>query len=167
MILLTQTSASCALVEAVRFQPKNAHKTVHISYPFDYHDFKFMYFHLVFRLTLPSGLKFAFDPTGAQNGWQEALAPWDAYEENRVHFIMDIRKINECDLRLNMDSNQLVNLASIAFRDSVRGCLGLELTEGGREKLLHRLSDTDFETTKDSLVKAFGRTFTFCRSLFY
>lgn len=150
-------------MEAVRFRPKNAHKTVHIfypfDYPFDYHDFKFMYFHLVFRLTLPSGLKFAFDPTCAQNGWQEALAPWDAYEEHRVQFIMDVRKINAGDLKMNVDNAPLVTLATIALLTSVESCLGLEVTKGGREKLLHRLSDTHFEISKVYLVKTFGDAF--------
>lgn len=40
--------------------------------------------HTVCRLTTSSGLQFAFDPTAAQFGWQEHLAPWDVYEKQRV-----------------------------------------------------------------------------------
>lgn len=159
MISLTQTSATCALVEAVKFQPKNAHKTVHISYSENNHDFKFLYSHLVFRLTLTSGLKFAFDPTGAQNGWQETLAPWAEYERDRVQFITGIRTIDELDLRVNFDNLKQGKHkeVALAFLASLEGCPGLKLDEGGWEKLLHKLPDTHFETARESLVKAFRK----------
>lgn len=54
--------------------PKNAHRTVHISYDEDKHKFPGGYHHKVFRLTLPCGLRFTFDPTGPRmNGRSTSL----------------------------------------------------------------------------------------------
>lgn len=155
-------------MEAVRVKPKNAHKTVQISYPDDRHDFPFMYFHLVFRLTLPSGLRFAFDPTGAQNGWKEYLAPWDSYEQHRIHFIKDARTLDawgpewrrkELDREAlstgeflaEMKIGQQCRLAVTAI--AVDDYLGLELPGRGMDELLHRTSDDRFEAVRELLVK--------------
>lgn len=127
-----------------------------------------MYFHSVFRLTLPSGLKFAFDPTGAQNGWEENLAPWDAYEQHRVHFIKHIRTLDawgpeRCKSELDRESlsngelevdMKISQQARIAFMAVVvDGYLELELPGKGMEELLHRLPDGRFETIRELLVK--------------
>lgn len=155
-------------MEAVRVQPKNAHKTVHLSYPEDRHEFPFMYFHLVFRLTLPSGLSFAFDPTGAQNGWQEYLAPWDAYARHRIHFIKNIRtldawgperrmseteqeRLSTGDLLGEMKLGQQSRLAFMAV--TVEGFMSRELADIGMEELLHRIPDDRFEAFRVMFVK--------------
>lgn len=155
MMWLTQASAACALVEAVNVQPKNAHKTVLITYPDGKHDFAFMYFHLVLRITLPSGLRFAFDPTGLQNGWQEYLAPWDEYEQHRIHFIKDIRTIDSWVLGGAMSEMTDGHHAFLALLALVEKSLGLRLTGGGLEELLYSFPDARFETVRESLVKAF------------
>jgi hypothetical protein len=55
-------------------------------------DFNSMDVHEVIRLTIETGgggyLRFAFDPTGAQFGWQEYLVPWDEYVQHRVYQIV-------------------------------------------------------------------------------
>lgn len=124
-----------------------------------------MYFHSVFRLSLPSGLTFAFDPTGAQNGWQENLAPWDAYEQHRIHFIRNTRTLDawgperrKSELERGILSNgeylmqqgQQVRLAFLAV--VVDGYLRLELPGRGMEELLHRLTNERFEAIRKSLV---------------
>lgn len=126
-----------------------------------------MYFHLVFRLSLPSGLTFAFDPTGAQNGWQENLAPWDAYEQHRIHFIRNTRTLDAWgpeqrnrelerkilssgELEVEIKLGQQFRLAYMA--GVVDGYLKLKLPGKGMGELLHRLSDDRFEAVKKSLV---------------
>lgn len=41
--------------------------------------------HRLFRITLPSGKQFAFDPTAVQFGWRETLSPWESFLEHRAH----------------------------------------------------------------------------------
>lgn len=127
-----------------------------------------MYFHLVFRLTLPSGLRFAFDPTGAQNGWQEYLAPWDAYEKHRIHFFKNIRTLDAWGPEQRMSELNRESLSTgeylVEMKESqrfrlafmtvvVEGCLRLKLPGRGMEELLHRLPDDRFEAARQSLVK--------------
>lgn len=40
--------------------------------------------HTVARLTTASGHQLAFDPTAAQFGWLEKLAPWERYKRRRI-----------------------------------------------------------------------------------
>ncbi|KAK7708944.1 hypothetical protein SLS64_006424 [Diaporthe eres] len=145
--------------QAVHFQPKNAHKTVHTSYPNGKHEFLFIYFHVVFRITLPSGMRFAFDPTGAQNGWQEYLAPWDAYEQHRIHFIKDTRVVDARGLMECMGDTERDEMVIATVVAVVEGSLGRRLLGGGLEELLYSLSDARFETKRESLVKAFRELF--------
>lgn len=37
-----------------------------------------------------------------------------------------------------------------------KGCLGLELSDGGLEEFLYELHDDHFEATKNSLAEAYG-----------
>lgn len=138
--------------------PKNAHKTVHISYAEDKHKFPGGYHHKVFRLTLPSGLRFAFDPTGAQNGWQEHLAPWDTYEKHRACFIEDISPM--CELRreylmaeidgIRMPTNRFLgamscrvefNLVALFLNKALRAAFKGE----GTNELLYKIHDSRFD----------------------
>lgn len=142
-------------MEAVHFQPKNAHKTVHVSYHNGKHDFLFLAFHVVLRITLPSGLRFAFDPSGAQNGWQEYLAPWDAYEQHRVHFIKDIRIVDPWGLMEWMRERDKRSETIIPVLVAViERSLGLKLDDEGLKELLYSLPDSSFETKRESAVKA-------------
>lgn len=137
-----------------------------------------MYFHSVFRLTLPSGLRFAFDPTGTQNGWQENLAPWDAYEQHRIHFIKNIRTLDawgpeRCkselereslsngELEVDMKICQQSRLAFMAV--IVDEYLKLELSGKGMEELLHRLPDGHFEAVRKSLLNTVTDNLTRCQ----
>lgn len=142
-------------MEAIHIQPKNAHKTVFLSYPNGKHEFTFIYLHRVFRITLSSGLRFAFDPAGAQNGWQEYLTPWDAYEQHRIHFIKDIRTIDASALRGCMGDREKHDHVMSVFQSIVDSCLNLRVADGGMKELLYRLPDSRFEAARESLIKAF------------
>lgn len=85
--------AACHLVEEVHFAPKNVHKPVRHIIPDGEHDFPIVSGHAAIRVTLPSGQRFALDPTGAQYGWREHLAPWDDYERHRVHMIDSVAAV--------------------------------------------------------------------------
>lgn len=98
-------------------------------------------------------MRFVFDPAGAQNGWQEYLAPWDAYEQHRIHFIMDIRKIGADFPGVRMGQPKPDD--QIAMFHILESGLGLRLTDGGMEKLLYKLPDARFETSRVSLIKTF------------
>lgn len=45
--------------------------------------------HAIVRATLPCGEVVLLDPTGAQFGWKEMVAPWSLYKERRIHSIID------------------------------------------------------------------------------
>ncbi|KAK7748421.1 hypothetical protein SLS62_008577 [Diatrype stigma] len=49
--------------------------------------------HEILRLTLPSGRQFALDPSAAQYGWHENLAPWEQYHQHRVDAISRIEML--------------------------------------------------------------------------
>lgn len=84
---------ACHLVEEVHFAPKNVHKPIRHIIPDGEHDFPIVSGHAAIRVTLPSGQRFALDPTGAQYGWREHLAPWDDYERHRVHMIDSVAAV--------------------------------------------------------------------------
>ncbi|KAH7313677.1 hypothetical protein B0I35DRAFT_480348 [Stachybotrys elegans] len=50
--------------------------------------------HSVFRVTLPSGDRFAIDITAGQYGWTETLIPWDTYEAQRVERIAQVLAVD-------------------------------------------------------------------------
>lgn len=162
MISLTRTPDTCALVEAVHFQPKNAHKTVHVSWPSGKHEFLFMCIYVVLRITLPSGLRFAFDPTGAQNGWQEYLAPWDAYEQHRIHFIKDIRNVRAWGLKEAKEEMKRHEAPIPALMPVLESSLGPGIHDGAWEELFYSLPDARFEAKRESLVKGFREMLTKC-----
>lgn len=148
-------------MEAIHIQPKNAHKTVFLSYSNGKHEFTFIYLHRVFRITLRSGLRFAFDPAAAQNGWQEYLAPWDAYEQHRIHFIKEIRTIDASALRGCIGAEKEDEEVMSLLQSVVDGCLNLRVTGGGLKELLYRLPDARFDTARESLIKAFRNLMSF------
>lgn len=153
-------------MEAVHFQPKNVHKAFYYHYHNSLKGF-LTYFHLVFRLTLPSGLRFAFDPAGTHNGWQENLAPWDTYEQHRIHFITktvtldawgpeqrkserERESLSNGKFNVRMERGRKVRLAFMA--KVVDEYLGREFSGTGMEELLHRLPYKRFEAVRASLV---------------
>lgn len=77
--------AFCNSIEFFEFVPKNAETTVFYG-PLT----NMSPHHMVSQLTTASGLKFAFDPTAAQFGWKENLAPWDIYEHRRIDFTVPV-----------------------------------------------------------------------------
>ncbi|KAG6367596.1 hypothetical protein INS49_001789 [Diaporthe citri] len=163
---------ACAVVEAVRVQSKNAHKTAHVSYRSNHQTFPSMCLHSVIRFTLPSGLKFAFDPTGAQNGWQEHLAPWDEYAKHRVHFIQEVRTIDAWGLEqcmanlekdvlsagggtghpgLDLELDQKIRLALVAV--AVEPGLSLMLSKKGTAELFYKLSNDRYDAVKELIIR--------------
>ncbi|KAI3399141.1 hypothetical protein diail_7720 [Diaporthe ilicicola] len=78
---------SCHSIRYCDFVPKNAHITVNIET-----DFNSSPLHTVSLLTTRSGLEFAFDPTAAQFGWQENLAPWWLYRRRRVDLLVNLSR---------------------------------------------------------------------------
>lgn len=175
---LTQCSAACAFVEAVRVQPKNAYKTVHICHRSKHHAFPSTSLHLVFRIALPSGLKFAFDPTGAQNGWQEHLAPWDEYEKHRVHFIQGVRTMDAWNLgrcmaelendvlstggqtgdpELELEQELKMRLALVAL--AVKPGLSLMLSKKETDQLFYRLPDDRYDAVRELTIRLATETF--------
>lgn len=78
-------------MEEVFVQPKNMARTV-LLVEGTRRKFSALALHHPLRITLPCGLQFAFDPTSAQYGWSETMAPWDVYMRHRAH--QGIRHIN-------------------------------------------------------------------------
>ena len=146
---------------------KNAHKTVHVSYGANQHRFPSMYYHQVFRLTLPAGLRFAFDPTGAQSGWQEYLAPWDEYEKHRVHCIVEISRIDAWSTKRLMEEFDEAILSAVDTQGAreldiqiifnlvaciVDTTLDVDFTNVGMTELLYKLPDDGFMAFKDYII---------------
>ncbi|GAP92684.1 putative set domain-containing protein 5 protein [Rosellinia necatrix] len=73
----------CRQVEEVQIIPRNAHRPTcdmrdNTARSTMYNQ------HTVLRVTLKSGEKIAIDVAGAQFGWRETIAPWQAWECHRV-----------------------------------------------------------------------------------
>lgn len=75
-------------MDSISVYPKNIAKPYHIASSGQGESFAGLAAHHVLRLTLPCGLGFAFDPTGAQYGWSEILSPWTPYKRHRVRLII-------------------------------------------------------------------------------
>lgn len=78
--------------------------------------------HTVSQLTTASGLKFAFDPTAAQFGWKENLAPWDIYEQRRIDLKIpvtpgELYQVNENDSRDSCASKEMRDMTVRLLRD--------------------------------------------------
>lgn len=96
-------SASCKSIKFRDFCPKNAEITV-ICNGFS----NISMAHTVGLLTTQSELQFAFDPTAAQFGWHENLAPWEHYRRRRVDTEYSVGVCESLDdLRARTKSTQM------------------------------------------------------------
>ncbi|KAL1877012.1 hypothetical protein Daus18300_002621 [Diaporthe australafricana] len=150
----------CATVEIVNHIVKNAETAVahdlrsgslrHITY-------NTLRPHSVARLTLPSGSRYVLDPSAAQFGWEESLAPWDEYARRRIHQIDDIAILQphgEAQGRI-IDPKEVA--PEFQGYTSAKEHVAAELVKilrarkGGIRALL-KLSDGQFEKAKRDLV---------------
>ena len=53
------------------------------------------YRHVILRVTLNNGEKYAMDITGQQFGWQQSIIPWVQYESSRIRSIVSISPFGE------------------------------------------------------------------------
>ncbi|KAI0131831.1 hypothetical protein BJ170DRAFT_611494 [Xylariales sp. AK1849] len=80
------------IVEEIDFIVKNVRRPVISTMDGRVEDFNTQRRHIVVRGTLASGRLVAFDPTGAQFGWDEIIMPWERYAQ-RVRLIYSIDTI--------------------------------------------------------------------------
>ncbi|KAI1079237.1 hypothetical protein F5B20DRAFT_581655 [Whalleya microplaca] len=85
--------ASCKSMEKVVFYPKNMHRPINIV-RYGSHDYNSLRSHEVIRVTLNSEEQVVLDPTAAQFGWREYMAPWSIYEKQRVRKIKTVLPIH-------------------------------------------------------------------------
>lgn len=114
--------------------------------------------HTVTRLNLSSGTRYAFDPTTAQFGWKEYLAPWDEYACRRTHRIDEIvplEKVNdtqvpvlESELRSGTDP-EVDRAKDVAAAELVKV---LRARKGGLQAVV-KLSGGRFEEVKKDSAK--------------
>lgn len=81
----------------VKFVPKNIARPIHwclrvsasgsITPSLEQEDVNSFRDHEVIRVTLPSVVHAAIDPTGIQFGWRDYLTPWSAFARHRIHRI--------------------------------------------------------------------------------
>jgi hypothetical protein len=75
-----------AKIEEVKFSMKNAERPVRLKKAL-FDTYNSFVCHEVMAVTLPSGISVVLDPTAAQLGWKEHVAPWDWYRKHRVHHV--------------------------------------------------------------------------------
>lgn len=109
-------------------------------------------------MTLPSGLQYVFDPSAAQFGWKEYLAPWDEYARRRVHLI---DMVNVIEPPSDTQRPKGDNANPLGFHPGfyqAKKHVAAELVEvvrsrkGGLRALL-KLSDGQFDEAKKKLAK--------------
>ncbi|KAK3942826.1 hypothetical protein QBC46DRAFT_339077 [Diplogelasinospora grovesii] len=105
---LFRVSGVTETVEKVIFYPKNLHKPVCevqvLGWDETIHEYNALMSHEISLLTLPSGTQVVFDPSAAQYGWREHVAPWDAYQHHRIY---DIERREELDRQIIPDLLQI------------------------------------------------------------
>lgn len=119
--------------------------------------------HVIVRLTLPSGLQYAFDPTAAQFGWKEYLAPWDEYARRRIHLI-DLAAAFEPpgDTKApHEDHTKPPEFDPVFFRTKERAAAEIikvvRARKGGLRAIL-KLSDGQFEEAKKELAETLEKS---------
>lgn len=125
-------------------QPKNMHKTV-LLVQGQCVMFNSLYRHHPLRITLPCGLQFAFDPTAAQYGWKEIIAPWEAYLKHRAHNSIRDVVIKEpvsmgeawalAKARANRQCDAPINEAASHFRRQLLEHVAMEFSLGAAKHL--------------------------------
>lgn len=78
------TTASCTSIQFLDFVPKNAHIPVLQHVEDDRFRFNMSPMHTVAILSTNSGLQLILDPTAAQYGWKEKIAPREMYARCRI-----------------------------------------------------------------------------------
>ncbi|POS72381.1 2-methylcitrate dehydratase [Diaporthe helianthi] len=74
---------STAKIKFMNFVPRNVHTPL-MSIKHNWPNSNMLPYHTVAVVTTQSGLKFVLDPTAAQYGWRETIAPLDIYTRCRV-----------------------------------------------------------------------------------
>lgn len=86
----------CGSITFINFVPKNAHTSLEVERD-EWFRFNMSALHTAALLTTRSGRDFVLDPTAAQFGWKEYLAPWETYDPCRIEFLQppEVRKVHE------------------------------------------------------------------------
>ncbi|KAJ0125199.1 uncharacterized protein J7T55_006544 [Diaporthe amygdali] len=152
----------CTSVEFVNFSVKNADIAVANEFQIgSSHHLRYntLRLHLAARLTLPSGAQYAFDPSAAQFGWKDCLAPWAEYARCRIHHIENVTVLDPLD-GTRVPAKDRVKPSDIIRRfDWAKEYVAEELVsilrarKGGLRALL-KLSDGQFETGRKDLADA-------------
>lgn len=95
MLTLLWITGTCDLITFIDFVPKNAHTPLEVERDESFR-FNMSALHTVALLTTRSGRNFILDPTAAQFGWKEYLAPWETYDPCRIEFLQlsEVRKVH-------------------------------------------------------------------------
>ncbi|KAK2607513.1 hypothetical protein N8I77_006179 [Diaporthe amygdali] len=152
----------CTSVGFVNFSVKNADIAVANDFqigPSHHLRYNTLRLHLAARLTLPSGAQYAFDPSAAQFGWKDCLAPWAEYARCRIHHIENVTVLDPLD-GTRVPAKDRVKPSDIIRRfDWAKEYVAEELVsilrarKGGLRALL-KLSDGQFETARRDLADA-------------
>lgn len=142
-------TACCTTAEFITHSVKNAEIAVVNDLSFGQtHRFRYNTLgpHVIVRLTLPSGLQYSFDPSAAQFGWKEYLAPWDEYARRRIHHI-DLASVfrSESDIQVPRESRAKERAAAELIKV-------VRARKGGLRAIL-KLSDGQFEEAKKDLAR--------------
>lgn len=106
--------------------------------------------HTVARLTLTSGFRYVLDPSAAQFGREECLAPWDEYARRRIHHLDEVVDDTQGHANdLAEASSQGYGLAKKHVTEELVNVL--RARKGGLRALL-KLSGGRFEKAKTDLV---------------
>lgn len=155
-------------MEEIQIQPKNMPAPYRTVFPDKRQVFAGLCGHDLVRVTLPCGLQFALDATGAQYGWREVLSPWPAYKTHRVRLVNAARTLELRDETGFRDYALGVcggrprcehGYAQIEFNRKhlmvfLTGKLVLEAgLDGGLRSILRDLSDAKFETSSKSMME--------------
>lgn len=130
---------SCEKIEFMDFVPKNAHTPVQqvITAGADRkHIFNMLAAHTVAVLTTASGQEFVFDPTAAQYGWKENIAPREIYTQCRVDYEFGTNPCNPPDpQRLPTKATERPRIKSKSDKWAMT-CVAEKIVEVVREHLI-------------------------------
>lgn len=146
--------AGCTNIRFCDFVPKNVECPVLDDK--NKNSFNTTPYHTIAVLSTASGLEFAFDPTAAQFGWKEHLAPWALYRERRVDLLYyqevcrpldPFRTPTRQKPRRSVGFQWKYECAAEGLVENAKACLPDNTLEGG---VLDR-SEADFEAQRSAL----------------
>ena len=118
--------------------------------------------HVVLKLTLKNGEKYALDMTGAQYGWTDTITSWNSYEASRIRSITDEWKFGQTLIDLEQQvqsrdaSKMLAHIINSSFMDIMNNAIenySTQWLQGMTIRIMLGLPEEDFRASRSQFIQ--------------